>query len=106
MYSSSATSTVMPLRLKVTLWVFDIFSPVKEAPAPTRGTGASESSLALIALWPRNILTGGAADGALVGGLDALHLLVADSADHRNGHRRVRGLAFLVNFYLLAGITG
>src|SRR5215210_8179073 len=56
-------------------------------------------------LFRLEILSGGAADGALLGGLDALQLLAARGADHRYGHRRVRGLTVL-GFYFLAGVTG
>src|SRR3712207_8126176 len=90
MYSSSATSMVTSLFLKVTLCFFAIVSG-------GRGVGKAP------ALLPNfKILRRGAADGALVGGLDALELLAADGADHRDGHRRGWGLAaccllFLVN---------
>src|SRR5829696_4837928 len=57
-------------------------------------------------MLPRlEIFAGGAADGALLWGLDALELLAADGADHRDGHRRVRGLAAL-GLDLLAGVAG
>src|SRR5918998_3456562 len=56
-------------------------------------------------LFGLEVLAGGAADGTLVGWLYALHLLVADGADHRDGHRRVRDLAVL-GLYLLAGVAG
>src|SRR5919199_2085842 len=47
----------------------------------------------------------GAADRALIGRLDALHLLAADGADHAYGHRRMRGFA-VFGLYLLAGVAG
>src|SRR5215212_6833027 len=46
-------------------------------------------------LFRLEILGRGAADGALVGGRNALQHLAADGADHRDAHRRVRGLAVL-----------
>src|SRR5215210_855537 len=56
-------------------------------------------------LFRLEILSGGAADGAFLGGLDALQLLAARGADHHYGHRRVRGLAVL-GFYFLSGVLG
>src|SRR5919202_232659 len=50
------------------------------------------------------ILWRGAADGALVRGPVALQHLAADGADHRYGHRRVRGHSVL-GLYLLAGVS-
>src|SRR5918997_4611917 len=104
MYSSSATSTVTPLFWNVTLWVLAILSPTREAPAPrSRGVGAL--SFVALQLFRLEILGRGAADGALLGGLEALEFLAADGANHRDGHRRVRGLA-VVGLYLLTRVAG
>src|SRR5918997_1163801 len=104
MYSSSATSTVTPLFWNVTLWVLAILSPTREAPTPrSRGVGAL--SFVALQLFRLEILGRGAADGALLGGLEALEFLAADGANHRDGHRRVRGLA-VVGLYLLTRVAG
>src|SRR3712207_4164826 len=55
-------------------------------------------------LFRLEVLGRGAADGALVGRLDALELLTTDRADHRDVQRRVWGLA-VRGLYLLAGIA-
>src|ERR671917_2614590 len=82
---------VMPLFLKVTLCFVAIFSSCEKGPVlPSGGTGPLKG-LWLLQLFGLEVLAGGAADGALIGGLYALHLLVADGADHRDGHRRLRG---------------
>src|SRR5918995_74839 len=104
MYSSSATSTVTPLFWNTTLWVLAILSPTREAPTPHSREIGALSFLAL-QLFRLEILGRGAADGALLGGLDALEFLAADGADHRDGHRRVRGLA-VVGLYLLTRVAG
>src|ERR671911_136415 len=96
---------VMPLFLKVTLCFVAIFSSCEKGPVlPSGGTGPLKA-LWLLQLFSLEVLAGGAADGALVGGLYALHPLVADRADHRDGHRRVRDLAVL-DLYLLTGVAG
>src|SRR5918995_5759666 len=90
MYSSSATSTVTPLFWNTTLWVLAILSPTREAPTPhSRETGAL--SFLALQLFRLEILGRGAADGTLLGGLDAVEFLAADGADHRDGHRRGGG---------------
>src|ERR671916_894407 len=96
---------VMPLFLKVTLCFAAIFSSCEKSPVlPEWGTGPLKA-LWLLQLFSLEVLAGGAADGAFIGGLYALHLLAADGADHRDGHRRVRDLAVL-GLYLLTGVAG
>src|SRR5215211_3689160 len=56
-------------------------------------------------LYRLELLSWGAADGALLRGLDTLQLLTARGADHRYGHRRMRGFAVL-GFYSLSGVLG
>src|SRR5918998_4442037 len=90
MYSSSATSTVTPLFWNTTLWVLAILFPTREAPTPHSCETGALSFLAL-QLFRLEILGRGAADGTLLGGLDALEFLAADGADHRDGHRRGGG---------------
>src|ERR671917_1622046 len=86
---------VMPLFLKVTLCFAAIFSSCEKSPVlPSGGTGPLKA-LWLLQLFSLEVLAGGAADGALVGGLYALHLLAADGADHRDAHRRSGGPAAL-----------
>src|SRR5215207_3129185 len=87
---------VMPLFLKVTLCFVAIFSSCEKGPVlPSGGTGPLKA-LRRLQLFSLEVLAGG---------LYALHLLVADGADHRDGHRRVRDLAVL-GLYLLTGVAG
>src|SRR5918994_1630570 len=75
--------------------------PTNESPGPTsRGPGLfPKPDTCCLLLF--EILSGCAADGAFLRGLDALQLLAARAADHRYGHRRVRGLA-VFGFYSLS----
>src|ERR687893_2040860 len=84
---------VMPLFLKVTLCFVAIFSSCEKGPVLPSGSTGPLKALWLLQLFGLEVLAGGAADGALIGGLNALHLFVADGADHRDGHRRAAGLA-------------
>src|SRR5918995_6061792 len=96
---------VMPLFLKVTLCFVAIFSSCEKGPVlPSGGTGPLKA-LWLLQLFSLEVLAGGAADRALVGGLYALNLLAADGADHRDAHRRGRGLAAPPPF-LLSRVAG
>src|SRR5829696_3245019 len=85
-----------------------IQNPRTKAPVPgveDRGFSWVSGSKVFWSLPLLEVLSGCTADGTLLWGLDALQLLAAGGADHRDGHRRVWGFSIL-GFDFLSRVTG